>query len=334
MDDPVMVETLRGGRVESAHRGVVAVLDADGGVVFAAGDIERAIFPRSAVKSIQALPLLESGAADRLGLTDAEIALACASHSGEERHVLGAAAMLAKAGRGVEALECGVHWPLGEAASRELAQSGKNPSALHNNCSGKHAGFICLACEMGVEPRGYVRAEHPMMREVTQAMAEMTGTRLDPADAAVDGCSIPTYAVPLRALAHAFARFGVGEGMGARRRAATQRIRRAVAAHPEMVAGTGRGDTVLMSALGDRAFTKTGAEGVWCAALPELGVGIALKCDDGTTRASSVMIAALLRRLLRLEGAQAEAVRRVAEPVLTNWNGIAVGALRPAGPIA
>ncbi|MFY9970193.1 MAG: asparaginase, partial [Roseiarcus sp.] len=224
MGNPVIAEVLRGDRVESAHRGAGAVVDATGAIVMAFGDIERPVYPRSAIKALQALPLLESGAADRLGLSPKEIALACASHSGEEDHVATARAMLAKAGRDESVLECGVHWPLGEAAARALARSGGTPNALHNNCSGKHAGFICLACAEGVDPRGYLAPDHPVQREVAAAVADMTKARLDEETRGIDGCSIPTYAIPLRSLAYGFARFVTGDGLARSRANAAARI--------------------------------------------------------------------------------------------------------------
>ena len=333
MDDGVLVEVTRGGRVESRHRGVVAVVDVDGSVAFQVGNIDAPVFPRSAVKAFQALPLLETGAADRFGLADAEIALACASHSGEAAHAAGAAAMLLKAGRDGSCLECGVHWPPGAEAARALAAAGEHPSALHNNCSGKHAGFVCVASAIGADAEGYVRPDHPVMREVTTAMADVTGATLDETSRATDGCSIPTYAVPLRSLALGFARFGTGHGFGPARAAAARRIRAAVAAHPFMVAGTGRFDTELMAALGAHAFVKTGAEGVHCGALPELGLGFALKCDDGAGRAAEVVTAALVRHFLRPQGEPASIMDRLTRPGLRNWNGIAVGELRPAGAV-
>lgn len=314
--NPVLVEVTRGPRVESVHRGAAAVLDADGRVVFAVGEIDAAIFPRSAVKALQALPLIESGAADRLGLTDAEIALACASHSGEAVHVATARAMLAKAGRDETCLECGAHWPYDADAARALAVAGEQPGPLHNNCSGKHAGFICLACANGDDPAGYVRPEHPTMRRVTASLAAMTDTPLGTANRGTDGCSIPTYAIPLRALARAFARFGTADGAAAR-------IRAAVAAHPFMVGGTGRFDTVLMTALGARVFSKGGAEGVHCAALPAPGLGIAVKCDDGAGRAADLICATLIARCLGAGVPDA-----LLRPELRNWNGVPVGALR------
>jgi L-asparaginase II len=210
MPNLVVVEVTRGALVESAHRGAGAVVDADGRVVVALGDVERAVYPRSAVKALQALPLVESGAVERYGLGDEEIALACASHSGGENHVAAARAMLAKAGRDEEALECGAHWPLGEDEARALARSGRRPTALHNTCSGKHAGFVCLSCALGVDPKGYVAPNHPVQREVAASIEAMTGARLSEAVRGVDGCAIPTYAIPLVALALGFARLGTG----------------------------------------------------------------------------------------------------------------------------
>lgn len=330
MTNPVLVEVLRGGKVESHHRGAVAIRDADGASVRTLGDVERPIFPRSAVKAIQALPLIESGAADHFGFGDAELALACASHGGEPVHVNTAAGMLARAGREETCLECGAHWPMAEAAARALAARGETPRALHNNCSGKHAGFVCTACHMGIDPMGYVDPAHPVMAEVTAALEAMTGFRLDPDDAARDGCSIPSFAIPLSALARAFARFGSGTGLSAARAAAARRLRGAVAARPEMVAGEGRFDTIVMRALGEGAFVKVGAEGVYCAALPEQGLGIALKIDDGATRAGEVAMAALLIGWGGFEGAGRDLIVQLARPALRNWSGRPVGELRPA----
>src|SRR5579872_214982 len=334
MANPSVVEATRGERIESAHRGAGAVVDADGRVVLAFGDAGRAVYPRSAVKALQALPLIESGAADRLGLSDNEIALACASHSGSEAHVAAVRAMLAKAGYDEGALECGAHWPLGETEARALARSGRTPTALHNNCSGKHAGFICGACAMGVDPRGYVAPDHAVQREVTAAIEAMTGATLSEEMRGVDGCSIPTYAVPLLALARGFARLGTGQGLPPERGRAVARIRAAVAAHPLTVAGRGRFDTEMMSLTGARVFLKSGAEAVICAALPEAGLGLAVKADDGAGRAAQVMIAALIRRFGGFDEETNARLARFVSPRLINWNGVEVGRLRPSGPLA
>jgi len=334
--NPILVEVLRGGHVESLHRGALAIVDADGAVRAAIGDIDRAVFPRSAVKLLQALPLVASGAADQLALTDAELALACASHRGEPQHAATAAAMLAKAGVDETCLECGSHWPYDEAAARELAAQGRTPTALHNNCSGKHAGFVCLGCALagpGADLRrflrGYVAPDHGVMREVTAAIAAATGVDLARAPRGVDGCSIPTFAIPLRALALAFARAGSGTGLSAAHAGAARRLREAVARAPFMVAGTGRMDTRVMQRFGERVFMKVGAEGMYCAALPERGLGVAIKIDDGNNaRAAEVAVAAAIEAALALGGDDLAFMRGSSDAPIANWRGIEVGALR------
>ena len=333
MENPVLVETTRGRLVESEHRGAIAVVDAEGSIVLALGDVDAPVFPRSAVKALQALPLLESGCADTYGLTDEEIALACASHSGEAAHVATAASMLAKAGQDAGCLECGAHWPLGDNAARALVAQGRMPSPLHNNCSGKHAGFVCLACGLDEDPSGYVKPTHRVQQVVRAALEDLTGAAHTPDVAGVDGCSIPTYAIPLPALAFGFAKFGTGHGISRGCAAASRRIREAVAKHPFMVAGTGRFDTSLMEIFGERAFVKSGAEGVYCGVLPELGYGIALKIDDGATRAAEVAMAALIGRYLPMSDEERLSLELLAHPVLKNWNGIEVGEIRPTAAL-
>ncbi|SCX98898.1 asparaginase [Microvirga guangxiensis] len=328
MDNPFLVDVTRGPLVESRHRGSVSVVDADGSTVLSIGDVDRRVFPRSAVKALQALPLLERGIADKYGLTDEEIALACASHSGEPDHVRVAASMLAKAGRDAGCLECGTHWPMGEAANRALAAEGGTPNALHNNCSGKHAGFICLACGTGEDPKGYVGVSHPVQRMVRESLEDITGACHTMERSGIDGCSIPTYAIPLPSLAFGFAKFGAGAHLRAETKAAAERIRKAVAAHPFMVAGTGRFDTRLMDILKERAFVKVGAEGVYCASFPELGYGVALKADDGNARAAEAMMGALVLRFLPLNDQERSAVEALARPVFKNWNGLEVGRIQ------
>ncbi len=334
MENPVLVEVLRGATVESRHRGAVAVVDADGGVALGIGDVERPVFPRSAVKAIQALPLVESGAADAYGFGRRELALACASHSGEPEHAALAAAMLERAGLDAGALECGAHWPSRQEAALDLARQGKRPTALHNNCSGKHAGFLCTCRHAGLGHRGYVAIGHEIQQGVRDAMEAVTGAAHGVENCGTDGCSIPTYAVPLKSLARGFARMATGVGLGETRARAAKRLIDACMAEPFLVAGTDRLDTRLMRAAGGRVMVKIGAEGVYCGAIPELGLGIALKCDDGAARAAEVMIAAVVARLLPSEDALSAMIGDMARPVMANWNGIAVGALRPAGPFA
>jgi len=327
MTNPILVEVLRSTLVESRHRGAVAVADADGGAVLAIGDVTTPIFPRSAVKALQALPLVETGAADAFGFGDEELALACASHSGEPGHVAGVTGMLAKAGLDAAALRCGAHWPIAQPALVELARTGQ-PSALHNNCSGKHAGFLCVACAKGIDHADYWRPQHPVQREVRAVLENLTGAALSDDRCAIDGCSVPTWAIPLQNLAYGFAKFATGRGLAPERARAAARLRAACTQRPWHVAGTGRFCTEIMQLFGARVFVKTGAEGVYCGALPEQGFGIAVKCDDGAGRAAQAIVGALIARFLPLGDAERVALAHFMHPTLRNWNGFEVGSLR------
>ncbi|MER8789487.1 asparaginase [Mesorhizobium sp. M0220] len=333
MTNPVLVEVLRGAIVESAHRGAVAVFDADGKPVWEIGDTAQPVFPRSAVKAIQALPLVESGAADAYGFGDRELALACASHSGEPPHVELARAMLAKAGLDETALECGAHWPSSHGATLALARAGSVPNALHNNCSGKHSGFLCTCVHSGIAHRGYVKAGHASQEMVREAMQAVTGAAHDADHRGTDGCSIPTYAVPLRSFALGFARMATGASFEPVRARAAKRLLSACMAEPFFVAGTGRSDVAMMEAAPGRIFAKGGAEGVHCAALPELGLGIALKCDDGAGRATGVMLAVVLSKLLHADQPLAGKLIEQANPPIESRIGAKVGALRPTAAL-
>ncbi|ACD72075.1 hypothetical protein BRUCa_0563 [Brucella melitensis] len=328
--NPVLVEVYRGPVVESRHRGAIAVVDGDGRNVFSLGDIERPTFPRSAIKSIQALPLVESGAADAFGFENADLAMACASHSGEEEHVARAASMLQKAGLDSTALECGSHWPFQQPVLVKLAQSGRQPTPLHNNCSGKHAGFLAACVHCGMETKGYVALGSSIQDMVRDTMEAVTGAPHSIDHCGTDGCSIPTYAIPLSNLAHGFAKMATGAGLGDKRAKAAQRLIHACMAEPFYVAGTKRACTELMRMAPGRIFVKTGAEGVFCGSVPELGFGFAMKCDDGATRASEAMVAAVLSRLFRKDEALSAKLADFASPEMKNWNGIPLGSVTPA----
>jgi len=331
--NPVLVEVLRGNHIESAHRGALAVFDAERESVWEVGDTARPVFPRSAVKAIQALPLVESGAAEAYGFSDRELALACASHSGEEAHTELARSMLARAGLGEAALECGTHWPSNHDSTIALARAGRTPNGLHNNCSGKHAGFICTCVHTGIDPRGYVAAGHRLQELVRDTMEDVTGAPHGAGNRATDGCSIPTYAIPLKNLAIGFAKMATGQGLSPGRAKAARRLFAACMTEPFYVAGTGRADTALMEAAPGRIFVKIGAEGVYCAAVPELGLGIALKCDDGAGRAAEAMIAAVLSKLLRSDEALAATLDRHANPPIASRIGLEVGSARPTAAL-
>ena len=328
MSNPVLVEVTRGNLVESRHRGLVIAVDGDGRTVFSLGETDTAVFPRSACKAMQGLPLMESGAADAYGFGNRELALACSSHSGEPEHVELAAKMLAAAGLDVSALECGAHWSSDQRTLIGQARSLEAPTALHNNCSGKHSGFICACCHSGTEVKGYVGYEHPLQQEIRGTMESLTGAILGTDNCGVDGCSIPTYAVPLKGLAHGFAKMATGVGLGPERARASKRLIEACMAEPFYVAGTKRACTRLMKTAPGRIFAKTGAEGVFCAAIPEKGIAIALKCEDGTTRAAEAMVAATLARFFRDEPDLHAALMAQANHSMYNWNGIHVGDVR------
>jgi L-asparaginase II len=320
--NPVLVEVLRGTRGESRHIGAIAIADADGGSLLALGDVECPVFPRSAVKAMQAIPLGESGAAEAFGLGDDELAVACASHSGDRVHVEAVQSLLAKAGLDASYLACGAHWPVSERAMRELIQAGRRPQAIHNNCSGKHAGMLAASVHLGFDPRGYERPDHPLQGMIAGIISETCGVALAPDGIAIDGCSVPTWSLPLSALARGFARLGTGTGLPHERAKAARRLLGACFASPDLVAGEGRFDTIAMRALAPDLFVKGGAEGVHCAALPKLGIGIAIKIDDGAKRGTERALAEVIAALLP------EARRALAEQIggeVLNWRGIAVG---------
>lgn len=328
MENPITVEVTRGQLVESHHRGLAIVVDAEGKTVFSAGDVDAGVFPRSACKAMQALPLVESGAADAYGFGNRELALACASHSGEPEHVATAASMLKVAGRDESVLECGAHWSSHQSVLIDQARTLEKPTALHNNCSGKHSGFICTCCHTGEDPRGYAGFDHPLQQAIRAIMADLTGAVLSRDNCGTDGCSIPTYAVPLSGLARGFGKLATGKGLEPIRAAAARRLINACMAEPFYVAGTKRFCTKLMEVAPGKIFAKTGAEGVFCALLPDKGLSFAVKAEDGATRAAEAMIAALLARHFDEGSAEKAALLGLSRHGMTNWNGLHVGTIR------
>ena len=295
--------------MESLHRGAVAVCDVDGNLINSWGDTARPVFPRSAVKPLQALALVESGAADRFALSDRHLALASASHGADPCHLDLAGAWLARLGLSVADLECA-----GE------------PSALHNNCSGKHCGMLTTALHLGLPRRGYIDPDHPVQQGINAILCQMTGSPWPGTPWAVDGCGIPTLAFPLAGLAAAMARFAAADGLAEPRRSAARRLLAAITAHPELVAGRGRFCTEVMRAI-PGIVVKGGAEGVQSAMLPDRGLGIAVKIDDGAGRAAEVTLLAVLKHLGALP-ATAEATLAAWMPApVTNVAGRRVGVI-------
>jgi len=329
MSNPVLIEVFRGEWLESRHRGAVAITDADGGLVWSAGEVDQPVFARSSFKMLQALPLIESGAADAFSLSAADLSLACASHGGEDVHVVRVARWLDRLDCGETCLACGAHMPTNEAASRELIQAGRAPTRLHNNCSGKHAGFLTLARHLGVDIDGYEQRTHSVQRLALGAIAEMAGVDVGAMPVAVDGCAAPAPAVPLRSLATAMARIADPSGLPPIRAKAARRLDEAVQAHPLLVAGFGRACTDIIKAAGGGVSVKTGAEGVYVGVVSKLGLGIALKIDDGAARAAETTIAALLAGLGAAPAEHPAIASLINNPVV-NTRGQTVGARRPA----
>lgn len=328
--NPILVEATRGGMVESFHRGRYVVMRADGTVVAEGGDIDALMYPRSAIKPLLAIPLLESGAADAFGLEDKHIALACSSHNGEEEHAKTVAAWLEKIGLSVDTLACAPHYSLSLNAAIKQASDHVTLSKAHNNCSGKHCGFLTTAQHLGDDPEGYIEEAHPVQQRLIRILEEMGDCDLSSTPRGIDGCGIPVIGMRLRDLGLAMARMADPSGLAPKRIEAIKRIRKGCASAPFMVAGTGRFCTGIMEVCGEDALVKVGAEGVYCAAFPKQGLGVALKIDDGTQRGAEVAMGAILRQHGVIDDARAETLKKYLTPVLTNWAGKYAGDLRPA----
>lgn len=327
MSNPILVEITRGSTVESIHRGAVAIARADGELVFSLGNIDVPVYPRSSLKPVQALPLIESGAADAFGLSDEELALACASHSGEPMHTTRVAAWLKKIGCTENDLACGSHAVRYEPVWFEMIRERQKPTRVHNNCSGKHTGFLTVARHWDIGTKGYELHSHPVQQAVAKALSELAGISADFAWG-VDGCTAPNFALPLAAFAKALAKLADPRDLPQSRADAARRLVHAMVECPELVAGTGRSDTILMRACNGRVATKAGAEAFYAAIVPEAGLGMALKIDDGAGRAAETVIAALLDKLGLLSDDKA-AHELVHAPVLNTRNDI-VGKRQPA----
>jgi L-asparaginase II len=291
-NDPLRIELTRGPLVESVHRVPVAVVAASGHLLAAAGDAETVTWWRSAAKPFQALPLLEDGAAEHFKLSDEELALACASHSSEPRHLEIISRLMARLGLGDADLSCGVHTPLSPAVALAVARGAVVPTSRWSNCSGKHAGMLALAKYHGWPADGYNAAGHPVQDRVLAEVERWTEMPATEIAQSVDGCTAVCFGLPLRAMALAYAR------LGASTEAEPRRIVQAMSAHPFLVAGTGRLCTDLMGSWPGQIVAKVGAEGVYCIALPAFGLGVALKVEDGETRASGVAVLEVLQQLL------------------------------------
>ena len=321
-----LVEVWRGGCVESEHRGAIAVMDAHGKLIARAGDVSLVSYLRSSAKPFQLLPLVDSGAADRFGFTGAELAVMAGSHSGEPRHVAAVQSVLDKIGLSEDALQCGIHVPFNADSAKALRAAGREPTALHNNCSGKHAGMLAQAIDRGLSTHDYLDPQHPVQVTIRQRLAELGGIPFDEIGVGVDGCSAPCYAMPLQAAALAFARLADARDDGLRR------VAQVMMAYPEMVGGEGRLDTDLMRAAPGRVVSKGGAEGyhgmgILQPAVPALGVAIKIGDGDGR-RGTHPVVIEVLRELGVLDADAVAALRSYHTWPITNHRGLEVGEVR------
>ena len=330
MNNPVpMVEIWRGPIVESLHLGHAVICDASGGIVQAWGDPGAVVYPRSSSKMIQALPLIESGAADAYGLTPEHLALACASHQAADIHTTRVTAWLADLGLTDDDFRCGPQPPTEDTALHALIRAGRQPCQYHNNCSGKHTGFLTLTQHLGAGPE-YIDPDHPVQRACLEAFEATTG-EVSPGYG-IDGCSAPNFMTTLHAMARAMAFFAAATHGNNARETAAARLWQAMVAHPELVAGETKACTLLMRACTEPVVLKTGAEGFYIAIIPGRKLGVALKIADGTTRASECAIAAILVKLGVLD-ADHPATQAFMNAPVRNRRNIRTGTIKPAASL-
>ncbi|WP_424930167.1 asparaginase [Amaricoccus tamworthensis] len=322
-DAEVLVEIRRGDIVECLHRGHAVVCDASGNIRAAWGNPDQVILPRSSCKMLQALPLVESGAAENL--PSSRLALACASHEGGEAHVSGVSAWLAEQGHTQDDLLCGAQVPWDRTERHRLRAANEKPCNLHNNCSGKHAGFVMLNDHLRGSPE-YIEVDHPVQKAVRAGFEEMTGANIT--GWGVDGCSAPNFGTTVRGLALAMARMADPAGLGPTRGRAAERLVGAMSSHPHLVAGEGRACTELMEAAAGTVAVKFGAEALFTAILPAQKIGVAIKIEDGSTRGAECAIAAILARLGVFEADMPAVAKRLNPPILSR-SGINAGEIRP-----
>ena len=337
-----VVELTRGGIVECIHFGAMAVVDSSGNLLTSLGDPNLLTFPRSSMKPLQALPFVEDGGPEHFGLTEEELAILCASHHGTDEHVRVLRSIHAKVGLQEADLQCGVHWPSDKATVLAMRECGEEPTPYRHNCSGKHSGMLAQAVLHDYSKSTYLSMDNPLQQRILKTVAEMCDVRQEDMPIGIDGCSAPVFAMPLRNFALAMARLADPVGLTEVRAKACKKITHAMMAYPEMVAGPGALDTVLMRVMQGKAAVKGGAEGYQMLSLmPEAcgkgspGIGVAIKISDGdpNRRATYALVVGLLKALGFGEEMESEAFRNFNTPILKNWRGLEIGEIRTARPI-
>ena len=330
MSDELLVEVLRGSTVESRHFGAAVVCDFKGNVVESWGNIERLIFPRSALKPMLAIHLIESGASDHYSLSDAELSMACSSHQGELIHQKLVESWLHRLGLTEEYLACGPVLPEDTESAHKLLASGQQGSRIHHNCSGKHTGFLTTALHLHLPLDGYHLLEHPLQQLSLDILSDLAGVDLHQYPIAIDGCGLPAPTMPLIQLGRAMARFANPHDLSDKRAQAIYRLHEAITNEPLYIAGHGTVVSELNDVTNGAVLAKTGAEGILTAALPERGLGIALKIADGSERARSVALLAILDHLDVLSNEEKHQLKSHITPPILNSRGRTVGEIRPA----
>ena len=337
-----LVELTRGGIVESIHLGALAAVDSDGILLAAFGNSDMVSFPRSSMKPFQALPLVENGGMEAFGLTDEELAIISASHAGTNEHVRVLKSIHQKVGLQLSDLQCGVHWPIDKETTFQMRLLGETPDSYRHNCSGKHSGMLTQAKLLEQSLDDYLTPVHLVQQNIRRAVSSMCGIHRDDMIFGVDGCSAPVYAMPLSSFAWAIARLVDPVNLDEERQIACQRITSAMIAYPEMVAGPGQLDSVLMQVMSGKVIAKGGAEGyqligVMPGAIAEnsKGIGIAFKIADGdpSRRATQRIVVEMLKALGFEAEMASEAFASFNQPILRNFRGIEIGNIRLARPI-
>ena len=331
---PIFIEVTRGGMIESIHRGICVISDSKGSIYKSWGDHERPIYPRSAIKPLQAIPVVASGAAAALKMSSAELALCCASHSGERVHTEKVASWLKRLGLDDTNLECGPQMPSDQETAEKLIQSGKNPLSLHNNCSGKHAGMLSTAIHNKQPTLGYTKADHPVQSDLIRLMSSLGNLDLSKTARGLDGCGIPVFGIPVKSVALAMAKFADPDILSQSEKEACIQIREACAQNPIMISGTNKINTLIQAETADKAVVKGGAEGVYTAAINSLGLGVCIKVDDGAGRAASVVMLHVLRKLNILNDESVKKIKEFGVKDIRNWSGTLVGEIRVGGGIS
>lgn len=325
----LFVEVTRGGIVESRHFGDLAIVDRAGKLLWYVGDPHRVTFARSSAKPWQTVPLIETGAADEFEMSEEEIALCCASHNGEKQHVDKVIQFLNRIGISPDKLQCGAHAPYHAASHEALLRGNQEITAVHNNCSGKHSGMLALAKYIGADLDSYLSPTHPIQALIQEVVSDLCEVAREDIVIGIDGCGVPVFGLPVLSMANAYAKIADPSDLPEKRQAAIRRIRKAMLTHPDLVAGTGRFCTGLMNAGGGAILGKAGAEGVYCACLPDVGIGLALKVDDGNSRAGYPVVVEALRQTGLVSPEIIDSLADFHHPQLRNHKGTFVGEIRP-----